>query len=344
MGSHYAKKEESKNVNSQGKIEDKNIKKNKTEKKQKTIKFEAHLFEIKSKYIIQLIFDNLCKGKALSIIQYNKKLKDKLDITINDYKINSEEFSNIIIEITPAKNIYGKFININKKYEQYYHIYFDNNKEEIKRYYLKDKENVNKILVKINHQVTSLSQLFEECSCFSSINFKVFNRKNITDISYMFKWCHLLKYLNISNFITTNVTNMRCLFDGCSLLNEIDVSHFSTKNVTDMSAMFYNCSSLKDVNLSNFDTINVINLSWMFAGCSSLKKINLSNFYTPKVLSMNEMFFNCSQLEEVNISNFTFQKKIYMKHMFAGCNALKQEKILSKVDLNELNKSDGLFN
>ena len=35
-----------------------------------------------------------------------------------------------------SKNIYGKFININKIDEKYYHIYFYNNKDEIKRTYL----------------------------------------------------------------------------------------------------------------------------------------------------------------------------------------------------------------
>ena len=338
MGSDQSQKKELKNVKSKEKIIDKT--ENKIKNKKGKIKCEGHILNIKSKYILKQVFDNLWKGKTLSIIKLNKIIKDKLDITINDYKNFAKEYSSIIIEMIPAKNIYDKFININKKDEPYYHIYFNDEKEEIKRYYLIDKENVGKILVKINYKVISLSQLFEKCACISSINFKVFQRENITDISYMFKWCYSLRYLNISNFVTKNVTDMRCLFDGCILLNEIDLSHFSTSKVTDMGGMFYNCSSLKNINLSNFDTYNVNNLSWMFAGCYNLKNINLYNFYTPKVKYMNEMFFNCSILEEVNILNFVFKNDVCLDSIFKGCTSLKQENIKAKflIDLKKLKK------
>ena len=62
---------------------------------------------IKSKYILQKIFLNLQKRNTLEIIRYNKKIKHKLNITINDYK-------KIEIEIISVKNSSGKFININK--------------------------------------------------------------------------------------------------------------------------------------------------------------------------------------------------------------------------------------
>ena len=44
--------------------------------------------------------------------------------------------SKIEIELKIANNKYGEFINIPKKEKEYYHIYFDNSKEEIKRNYL----------------------------------------------------------------------------------------------------------------------------------------------------------------------------------------------------------------
>ena len=46
-----------------------------------------NLFEnIKSKYILKIVFDNLIKKKLLSIIKYNCNLKNKFDINIEDYK------------------------------------------------------------------------------------------------------------------------------------------------------------------------------------------------------------------------------------------------------------------
>ena len=59
-------------------------------------------------------------------------------------------------------------------------------------------------------------ELFWDCKCIESINFKKFYRNNIT--------------------------NMECIFAGCSSLKELNLSNFNTNNVTDMYEMFYGCS------------------------------------------------------------------------------------------------------
>ena len=56
-------------------------------------------------------FNILLKKKSLSIIKYNKYLKDRINISIKDYI----DISPIEIEIKPANHKYGKFININKE-------------------------------------------------------------------------------------------------------------------------------------------------------------------------------------------------------------------------------------
>ena len=94
------------------------------------------LKKLKSDYFLHLLFNNLLKKKSLEIIKYKKNIKNRINISIKDYKEYSEMYSSIEIEIKPANNKYGKFININKENEKYYHIYFNDNKEEIKRNYL----------------------------------------------------------------------------------------------------------------------------------------------------------------------------------------------------------------
>ena len=89
------------------------------------------LKNIKSKYILKEIFDNLEYKKLLEIIKYNKNFQLKLNIEINDYKT----YKKIIIEIIPTKDKYGDFIHINENDKLYYHIYFNDNKEEIKNKY-----------------------------------------------------------------------------------------------------------------------------------------------------------------------------------------------------------------
>ena len=144
--------------------------------------------------------------KSLELIKYNQKLQQKLNIHINNYREYSENYSPIEIEIKPAKNKYGKFININKEDELYYHIYL-NDEEEIKKTILdknKDKH-VEKINIKIDYQIKSFKQLFYDCQCIESINFKKFIRNNINNMSDMFRNCSSLKELNLSNFNTINV-------------------------------------------------------------------------------------------------------------------------------------------
>ena len=54
------------------------------------------------------------KKKSLEIAKYSKKLQNKLNLSIKDYKEYSEIYTPIEIEILPTNKIYGKFININE--------------------------------------------------------------------------------------------------------------------------------------------------------------------------------------------------------------------------------------
>ena len=93
---------------------------------------------LKSKLILKKVFNNLIKKKLLYIVKYNKNIKRRINININDYK----EYSLIEIEMKPIINKFGEFINIKKENEIYYHIYFNNNKEEIKRNNIKKGEEI----------------------------------------------------------------------------------------------------------------------------------------------------------------------------------------------------------
>ena len=104
---------------------------------------KGNLNKVKSKYILLIIFDHLNGKRVFDFIKYNKNIKKRIGININHYKLISEKYSSIKIEIKLVNNKFGKFININDEDKLYYHIYFDNNEEEIKRNYIKDNENVN---------------------------------------------------------------------------------------------------------------------------------------------------------------------------------------------------------
>ena len=233
------------------------------------IKSKADIRNIKSIYILKIIFDKIKKTKLFNIIRYNKSIQNKLRISINDYKEYFEKFTPIEIEVIPLKNKYGKFININAISDvSYFHIYFNDNKEEIKEYYLNENNNISKIKILIDYQITSFKELFSNCKCIESINFKKFYRDNITNMSYMFSGCTSLKKLYLSKIKTNNATDMSGMFSGCSSLKELNLSNFNTNNVTNMSCMFSGCSSLKELNLNIFN-INNAAFDCMFYGCSN---------------------------------------------------------------------------
>ena len=118
------------------------------------------LLNIRNNYILKQIFNNLQKNILLNFIKYNKTLQTKLNKDINDYKI---EFSKIELEIFPIENKNCTFINISKKNMIYYHIYFNNDKNEIKRNYITKYDKVTKIKIIIDNEVKSLYKLFRHC-------------------------------------------------------------------------------------------------------------------------------------------------------------------------------------
>ena len=150
---------------------------------------------IKTDYFLEKVFNNLEKKKTLIIVKYNKNIKNRINININDYKEYSEKYSSIEIEIKPVNNKYCKFINIKNVEEIYYHIYFNNNEEEIKRNYINKDEEIKIIKITIDYQVKSFEGLFSYCGFIESINFKKFYRNNINNMSSMFLGCSSLKEL-----------------------------------------------------------------------------------------------------------------------------------------------------
>ena len=95
---------------------------------------------LKNDYFLQKIFNNLMKKKSLDIIRYNKNIKQRINISIKDYKDYSEAYSSIKIEIKiKPHDEFGKFIHSNEENEIYYHIYINDNKEEIKKIKLRKK-------------------------------------------------------------------------------------------------------------------------------------------------------------------------------------------------------------
>ena len=138
----------------------------------KQVKSKANLENIKSDYMLKNLFNIMKKNISFKIVKYNKKLQKRLNLNFNSYKDYSQLYSPIEIEIKIWENQYDKynifeqsnkknmFINKLDEVKEFYHIYFDNSYEEIKKSYLNDNEKVNTIKIIIDHQVKSFKIYF----------------------------------------------------------------------------------------------------------------------------------------------------------------------------------------
>lgn len=188
--------------------------------------------------LLKTIFNNIKLGKRLQLIRYNKKIKKILDKSIKDYK----EYKKIILELIPKSNKNGKFINASQENRQLFHIFFNNDIQEINRYEIGTEDCAKKIKIIIDKKINSLGCLFKNIECIEKINFYVFNNSTIEDMSFMFEGCSSLKELIFTKFCSKNVKDMRGMFKGCSLLEKLDLSNFNTCNVTHMDFMLEKCS------------------------------------------------------------------------------------------------------
>ena len=258
------------------------------------------LMNIKSKHVLKKIMENLDYLKFLKLIYKNKCILNKLGKNINAYK----EYLETEIEIEIAENKYGKFINYLEDEESFYHIYFDDNKEETKRNEITENDKIKNIKIKIDYDCKFFSGLFMSCECIKKIKFTKFNRKDIHDMSSMFNSCSSLEELDISLIKTDKVESMNEMFKDCSLLQNVDVSKFNTSNVKNMEGMFNGCIILEELNVNNFDTNNVTSMQAMFKDCKCIGKLDLSNFKTENVTNMSYMFSGCEHLQILKINNF----------------------------------------
>ena len=228
------------------------------------------MLEIKSKFVIKKITKNLAQKRLLQLMKYNKKIQEKLDISINDYR----EYNQIEFKLYPNDKIGNIFLNSINMDKNNIHIYINHDKIE-NGSIIEHNDIIKKIKLVIDPEIKSLSSLFNGFDNIDYIECIKFNRKDIIDMSKMFYGCKNLMTINIEKFKTDNVTNMSYMFHKCLSLFIIDIKNFNTKNVLNMQNMFDDCSELRQLDLNNFDTSNVIYMNDMFHNCKNLKLLNI---------------------------------------------------------------------
>ena len=103
--------------------------------KSNNIKVNGNLDNVKSKFILKKIIALIQEKKFMKIIQYNKNMQHRLNISNIDYK----KICQVELELIPLPNHYGKFISVAKGLESHYHIFFNNSKKAKKKEFFKRK-------------------------------------------------------------------------------------------------------------------------------------------------------------------------------------------------------------
>ena len=197
------------------------------------------------------------KNSAQKIILNNENYNNQQNKIIKNVSENEKEEDNeIIIELEISnneneneinilcdKNELIEFIKISEDYFKKYNInppkefnYFNknntklylNNKEIKFNHKLKfDKNERNKIKIKSNIKLFTLSTMFYNCRNIKNIKFIKFNTNNVTNMSNMFSYCKNLSELNLSSFNInkdTKIKNIFYYFDNYRIIiNKINI-------------------------------------------------------------------------------------------------------------------------
>ena len=113
--------------------------------------------KINSSFLLNQIIGNVPAGQSFNFFKNNKKIQNKLNIGINDYK----EFKKTEIIIF-LKKLDGEFIN------GAHHFFYENEKEEktkeeIKNLIKNSKKVIKKIRVEIDENINNFRGLFQGC-------------------------------------------------------------------------------------------------------------------------------------------------------------------------------------
>lgn len=214
-------------------------------------------------------------------------------------------------------------------------------------------------------KVTSMKDLFKNCSSLINVDLTGFNTSKVTTMETMFYGCTNLKSLDLSSFNSPKLTSMKQMFNNCTNLETLNLTGFSTPNAVNTSETFYACRSLKELDLSgitkittlygtfretaltkidlrHIDTTRITAMQATFDGCMDLEEVYLNGIDTSKVTSMSYCFRNCKSLETLDLSSLNTNSNKNCQYLFLGCSNLKYID-LSNFSTSNVTSMNGMF-
>lgn len=191
--------------------------------------------------------------------------------------------------------------------------------------------------------VTSLYNMFQNCSNVTSIDLSYLSFSNLQDIGSLFQQCsNLTSFILGNNFDTSNVTNMSSMFNSCTSLVSLDVSNFDTSNVTDMSYMF-SSNKFVTLNISNFDFSKVVNINRFLRFVYDLENLifgtNLGKGYLTTA-SANKSEYTLDLSSCTKLTHDSLMSVINNLYDIATAGVQPQKLILGATNLDKLSQAE----
>lgn len=162
-------------------------------------------------------------------------------------------------------------------------------------------------------KVTSLTNIFRECSNLQSIKCSTWNLSACTAIDQAFMSCAALEDVNVSNWNVSNVQLFSYAFQGCRSLRNLNVANWNTLKATTINNMFESCSALTDLTTTSWTLPLCTNATGFINSCTNLRQVGPLDFSSVTTITAAAFAGNCYSLTKCNISG------IKVSVLFTNC-------------------------
>ncbi len=145
-----------------------------------------------------------------------------------------------------------------------------------------------------------LFQGFTNCTQINGLQY--LDTSAVTSMRQMFVDCSSMTTFDLRSLDTSNVTDMQMMLLNCSKLTDVNFTNVDTSKVTNMIGMFINCTSLANIptglDLSNTAITSTAGYGMMFYECTSLTAVTINSKYIG-----DSMFYGCNKLTDITIAS-----------------------------------------
>lgn len=148
--------------------------------------------------------------------------------------------------------------------------------------------------------VTNLSNLFENITCITELDFNNLDTRYVTTMTGMCMGCTALKTVKMDQCRANNLNQMINTFNSCTVLSSVDFGAWNrgkfrpTNKLTDMRNIFNYCRNLSFLDMSSFDLSGVTLYGYSWGNCPALVTLYINSTINQNATYSTSMFSGAS--------------------------------------------------